>query len=716
MSAEPSDNWIDNELRNVAVPADLLSKLQAISSLDDVEIDRALCDVAVPEGLMARLRAIGTYSDVDLDDELRDVAPPRRLAERLRRVPAAARRKATRLQTIHRLAIAASLFLAVCVGYLAAIAFRSDRPPLNRGTESIAKIPGQNGTRGVGTDVVAAQGRKSPDNDDLSDPKIVERSPRNDVPRDRTDTRSSDAELDNPPQVANTNPLATEDSGAGSKERATSALGAPTPAAEYLPPLRSFAEPSWGGVTPPRAPGYDFSFQLKHGVHPFVSPAANSALATAQVPLVTSTASFNAARQSIQEGSLPPAYKVRPEEFLAAMDYGFARPEGRSVALRTAAGASPWNASSLLQVAAQAGELPRDGKPTHTILMLDASSSMQWELRWENTLAGIAAFARKLRPSDQLSLVVAADKAEIAFENANAQAALAALDRLNHRPAARVTNITDAIQKGADLARAAKSERTQLVLFTDGIASLDDAALESIQRTLDDSANRSPTLSVVDVRQDETIDAQLNRLADVAGKSDRSRSAGAVRHAGSSSAVRWTLQEIVSAHSQVVAAGATMKVTFAPDAVAMYRLIGHEATSVVGLMTATIEADLRSGEAATGLFEVVLKPSGGDTVATVELTWRDPTNGQTQTVRKTVSRFQFAPSFHQAPLSLQLAALAAETAEILRDSYFAPANSHSLAEVARLARDVNPRLQERESFQQLLEIVVRGQRATSSSR
>jgi Ca-activated chloride channel homolog len=712
MSVEPSDNWIDNELKSVAVPADLLAKLQAISSLDDDELDRALCDVPVPEGLMARLRAIGTYNDVDLDDELRDVAPPRRLAERLRRIPAAARRKATRLQTINRLAIAASLFLAVCVGYLAAIALRSDRQPDNRGTETIAKNQEQNETGGAHTDVVASQPRKRPDNVDLSDPKIVDRPTRNDIPRDRSDAGPLDAEVSTAPQIARTDPPA--DNGVNGKERGESALGAPTSAVENLPPLRSFAEPTWSGVMPPRAPGYDFSFQLKHRVHPFVSPAANSALATAQVPLVTSTASFDSARQSIQEGALPPAYRVRPEEFLAAMDYGFARPEGRSVALRTAAGASPWNASSLLQVAAQAGELPRDGKPTHTVVVLDASSSMQWELRWENTLRGIAAFAKKLRPSDQLSLVISADKAEVVFENANAEAALAALDRLNRRPDARVTNITEAIQAGVDLARAAKSDRTQLILFTDGIASLDDAAVESIQRTLQDGANRNPALNVVDVRQDETIDSQLNRLAAIGGDSERSRTSGAVRHAGSSSAVGWTLREILSARSQVVAADATMKVTFAPDSVAMYRLIGHEATSVVGLMTATIQADLRSGEAATGLFEVVLKPTGGDTVATVELTWRDPTSGHTQTVRKTVSRFQFAPSFHQAPLSLQLAALAAETAEVLRDSYFAPANSHSLAEVARLARDVNPRLQERESFKRLLDLVERGQRATSS--
>jgi hypothetical protein len=269
-----------------------------------------------------------------------------------------------------------------------------------------------------------------------------------------------------------------------------------------------------------------------------------------------------------------------------------------------------------------------------------------------------------------------------------------------------------------DLGRTAKvsAARTQLVLLTDGIAPLDDAANQSLERVLQEAAGRSQFLHVIDIRQEETIDQELNRLAAIAGDTAASKGAGTLRHADAPSAIRWSLVEIVAGKPQVVAAQAAMKVTFKPDAVAMYRLIGHEATSVVGLMSTTIEADLRSQEAATGLFEVVLKPGGGDTVGTVELTWRDPAGGQPQVIRQTISRFQFAPSFHESPLSLQLAALAGETAEILRDSYFAPPNSHSLADVVRLARELNPRLQKRESYVRLLELLERAQRSQATNR
>jgi hypothetical protein len=154
-----------------------------------------------------------------------------------------------------------------------------------------------------------------------------------------------------------------------------------------------------------------------------------------------------------------------------------------------------------------------------------------------------------------------------------------------------------------------------------------------------------------------------------------------------------------------------MKVTFKPDAVAKYRLLGHEATSIAGLISSSVEVDLRSGEAATGLFEVELKPDGGDTLATVEVTWHNPTSGAVEKEVQSVSRFQHSPSFYQAPMSLQLAALAAETAEILRDSIFAPANSHTLSGVAELGAQLSPRLRSRPSFDKLMTLVEQAQRS-----
>jgi Ca-activated chloride channel family protein len=453
--------------------------------------------------------------------------------------------------------------------------------------------------------------------------------------------------------------------------------------------------------------GYDLMFQLRYGVHPFVSPSAHSALETCPVPLVTTSDSFDTALALAAERKLPPPNRIRTEEFLAAMDYGFAPPEGSTIGIRTAIGPSPFGAagSSLLQVAAQAKDLPRATKrPWHVVAILDASASMRWENRWQTARLGLRKFVEQLGPADRLSIVLMADKAEIVAERQSPADALNALEALSNEPSARVVNVVDAVEMANEaLVRGPSQDVGRIVLLTDGQLQLNEPVNQRIESVVQAVVGQGHRFEVLDIREDETIDAELNRVASAAkGKAD---SSGAVSQASTADEIRWRLLEIADGQSQVVATNAKMKVTFKPNAVAMYRLLGHEATSFGVLVNSTLETELRAGEAATGLFELILKPDGGETIATVEITWRDATTGAEQTRRQTVSRLQLAPSFHQAPLSLQMGALAAQTAEILRNSYFSPAHSHSLAGVAELGSQLNPRLRERTSFVELMTLV-----------
>ena len=515
-------------------------------------------------------------------------------------------------------------------------------------------------------------------------------------------TPSADPNAAKPPELAKAPvPATTSVSDASATNRLASdgVFGAATSAARSpVPPLRSLPAPVWRGVAPPRVPGYDLTFQLKHGVHPFVSPGANPALSVCQVPLVTSTESFDWACQLAQGRKLPPAYRIRTEEFLAGMDYGFALPEGTPLGIRTAAGPSPWGSPnlSLLQVAVQAGVRPRGrDQAAHVVVVLDGSDSMHWENRWETVLAGLNEFAAHMQSADRLSLVVAGQEPIIAAELQPAIEAVKMLKSLESQALTPTINLTAALAKASEIANRESSgnrKNARLVLLTDGLEQLDDAAVREIEQMLQAAKREGHSLETLDVRQEESIDALLNRIAAVA--EDTNRGNAAVRHTGNKNQIRWALAEVAAGRSQLVAADASMKVTFKPDAVSVYRLLGHEATSVAGLMSETLQIDLRSGEGATGLFELELKPDGGETIATVEVTWRSP-GGDVQTTRQTISRLQIASSFYQAPYSLQLGSLAAETAEILRDSVFATPKSHSLAAVAELGGRLSPRVQAR---------------------
>ena len=64
----------------------------------------------------------------------------------------------------------------------------------------------------------------------------------------------------------------------------------------------------------------------------------------------------------------------------------------------------------------------------------------------------------------------------------------------------------------------------------------------------------------------------------------------------------------------------------------------------------------------------MLKPNQINRVAEAELTWVDPLDGSLHRRTQPISRLQFAPTYREAPLSLQAATLVAATAEILRGS------------------------------------------------
>jgi Ca-activated chloride channel family protein len=708
--SEFEDSWIDAQLRQVAVPADLLTRLRQIGTLTDEDLDAQLRDVPLPATVLDRLASIGTLNDADLDDELRHLPTPASVLESRQWIERASSQRLR--QPMMRLALAACLFVAIAASYfggvigslMVALGPAIEAPPSAEAVnplEMLADTP-------LPLQAEALLESPLPPAFQLELPEIPDvlaaERPHEMTPGQVAEIMAMFAATDRTADpMADVRWLqAMEAFGSGGQVKLPELSG---PVSRL--PNR--------GVDPPRdVNGYDLTFQLKHGVHPFVSPAADPALRVSHVPLLTETTSYDYTRSLLADAELPPPYRIRTEDFLAAMDYGFALPADGTLGIRTAAGASPWNlpGAQLLQVGVQAGRLPAAPRPaTHLTVAIDASATMQWEGRWNLVRRGLVRLIEQLEEGDRLSLVLFNDEATLLSERlprGRGHELLAQLDTVRPRGLA---NLGAGLHLAALVSRPTPSDpshvQSKLVLITDGMLRLTPAAQAELDEILAAATADQITLDVIDVREEIVDDPQLARLAQ-AGR-------GVLRHAVQTRQIGWCLIESLTGQPQLIAADVRLKITFNPGTVAMYRLIGHESSTLVGLAPVTIERDLRAQEAATALYEVVLRPGGGDDVATVEVSWNDPVSGKRRQLRQRVSRLQFAPTFREAPMALQLAALAAETAEILRGSYFAPPNTHSLADVAAVARQVHPRLAQRASFHELLDLVHRASQAKASS-
>ncbi len=742
-SSHNPNRWIDGELRRVPLPEGLLARLRQIaqSGADD-ELDAQLCAVDVPEGLLARLRSIvddgpldrrivDVPLPVDLLARLRQIPDDERLDETIRDVPVPAALVPSTLATarhvmartsMRRWSMAAAMMIAVGAAYFSAIDrfagwFIHDASLVEQRIPNLPNDEGFDPFRDPSSNPVAAPGS-------TGRPFAPELFAASELWGDAggglaavNDAFATDVvgQFRRPSalDISASWPIDYDYFDGGLL------ITAPLDAME-LPALESARPMVARGVEPPTTPGYDRLALARFGVHPFVDPAAHPLLESSSAPLVRSTTSFDALRWRLDRGDADAAHepfdvvfsanvRVRTEEFLAAMRYDFPPPTSTSVAIRTAAGPSPFAASNvrLLQVGVQAATLaPHSRMPVELTLAVDVSRRMGRSGRLKIVQQSLIEVIDRLRAEDRVSLVAYGATARVLADrsspgNPDLHRAIAELKAEHgssfHAGMERASRI--ARESAAD---ASTARRRQIVVFADAPTFVSPAQRSASRRAVADAAADGIAVFVVDVSQSARGNDDLTALAEVAkGKLERAASvADAAR----------CLDEALFDRSTVVASDVELSLRFNPRSVAAYRLVGHEAT--IGLPTAPIRVSLRSSEAAVVLYEVVLRDDGPNDVGVAELEWIDPATGRTQLATQPISRVQFANSLAESSISLQAAAVAAEAAEILRGARVATISpEHSLDRTLDVAEAVHPRLRQQNEFRALVDLIRKAQEA-----
>ncbi len=701
MSPDPQ---IDALLRDVALPNGLVARVKSSLGPADDELDAALVQVVVPLGLVRDLGSIP--ADEQIAERLNAVAAPFEMVWRTRR-----RTWTSRVRGVVAMAanLATALVLCVWVGaglfgvmvlVLGSI-YPQALPPESPEFIVAANLP---------------LDFESPPSEVES---MVELPVSIESPPSRVATRRELAV--DPPDVPS-------DSIAGPVEKWLEALatgahpldhlvllrfgamGYPQYGEEITPPLESPPTPRSAGMELPSVRGYDRLFVVRHGVFPPVNPAAHPALATIALPLQTRTDSYQTVLSLLRQGRWPTPSQVRTEDFLAAMEYDFPPVRPGELAIRTAAGPSVFGpvGTGLLQLAAVAGPLPREkGDGGHLVLAIDMSQSMARGERLNVVRHSVEQLLAKMGPHDRLSLVVFDEAVNNRIERASAAEA----DRVRQilaefRPAG-ATDLAEGLQQGIALAMAQDAEQTRpsrLVLITDSHVALPRETRTLVTAMLSGAEQGGVRMDVFDVGDHPDADETLAQWARMMH--------GDVHRPASADGAAWKLVEWLYGQSPVVGADARLTLKLDLRSVAAYRLVGQEGNSMSSLRPAALSLDLKSQEAATSLLEIWFQPNDADDVGRVDLTWHDPDTGREHRRSQRISRLQFAPAWEQAPLTLQQAALAAETAEVLRGSRVAlrelglvPQGSGGMTGLLETADRVHPQLAEREDYRQWLRML-----------
>ncbi|MGE0607865.1 MAG: von Willebrand factor type A domain-containing protein [Pirellulales bacterium] len=678
--------------------------------MQDSTLDESLREVPIPEGLLARLRAVPAdeirgLGDDGLDAWIRGAGPSDDMLDRCRRIARPGRHAAPWRQW----AVAASLVLLVGVSY----------------ASSVAAVVLATPDRQAASTPLFASGALEHDSDsaewEIQLAGLVPKPADWSVAEIETLDLQSLATTDDLGAGADPTKVFSDDSTWTLLATADSRLqqvGNRFPRHGFIDAALNSGAPlhapaSRGiGAEPPRLDAFRL-WQQSTGVHAEVVPAAAAGLEVSAVPLRVDTASFAEALASIRQGALPAPASIRVEDFLASMEYGFHSPSNPPVALKTAAGPSPFGGENamLLQVAVHAPSLkPAPRPPAWLTIVVDGSSSMRREGAIESVRRALLRLIGQLEPQDRLSLVVYHHDSEVLADHLSPRQIDQWLIACQGLSADGAGDLLAGLTAGYGLALAGPGDEEpnpslsiarHVVWISDGGPALNDKVFDRVSGALAAAAGDGVRLHAIDVSGGVSPDREMARCIHAVR--------GQLHRAVSSEEIGWGLQAALSGQSSVVATNATLTVTFDPRVVATYRLLGHEARRQQGeWLPARVASEIHAGQTSTALYELRFWPNQREVVAEARLHWRNPRDGVSRETVRTVRRAEFAATFADSAPSLQAAALAAELAEVLRHSYFA--DSGSLRNVLEVSRQASPALKETAAWHELAELLDRGWR------
>jgi Ca-activated chloride channel family protein len=400
------------------------------------------------------------------------------------------------------------------------------------------------------------------------------------------------------------------------------------------------------------------------------------------------TASYTLARRYLMDSHWPPREALRVEEMINFFDYGDAAPKNGDFALHAEGSPSPFGEGKgyyLLRFNIRARDLDAaDRRPADLTFVVDTSGSMQGENRLGLVKQSLGLLLGQLRDDDRVALVTYGSRGRVLLQPTSDRRAIQRA--LNALQPGGSTNAEEGLRLAYELAANQRREGAihRVILCSDGVANVGATGPESILRRTRDFARQGVELTTVGFGMGNYNDVLMEQLADQGN--------GRYAYVDDLEEARRIFVENLTGTLQTVAAEARVQVSFNPERVSRYRLVGYENRDIADqrFRDDTVDAgEIGAGHTVTALYEIKLRraPRKNDSIATLHLRYGSVDQGEMKELAKAVSGAEFTKSWHQASPALRLTSLVAELGEILKGGYWAKDGDPK--EVLRRAQEVS---------------------------
>jgi len=447
-----------------------------------------------------------------------------------------------------------------------------------------------------------------------------------------------------------------------------------------------------------------------YGVNPFVDTYEDDLSTFA---LDVDTASYVVTRNFLEGGQLPPIEAVRVEEFVNYFDGGY-QPLIDEFNITLDAAPTPFSDPDrvMLRVGVQAPEVLSDLViPDSVVLVLDRSGSMGQPAgpadrpmeRMSLVHESVELLLGGLPGRTRVGVVAYNDRAGVILEptrvSGNAGWIVDEV-RSRVRPGGS-TNAEAGLVWGFDMAlREADGGRNVLVLLlSDGVANVGATRTDDILEQIGERGDIG--LSTIGVGLGPFNDELMEQLAN---KAD-----GTYHYIDTPDEARRIFVENLNAMLASVARDAKIQVEFDRDRVISYRLLGFENRAIADedFRDDTRDAgEVGVGQSSTALYEVTLDRGwdrGRGAIATATLRYRRPASERITETWASLHPDDVERSFRDAGAHFRLAVVAAEFAEVLRDSPFV--EDRSMEELSYQADRVADELRRDADAEELADLI-----------
>lgn len=316
-------------------------------------------------------------------------------------------------------------------------------------------------------------------------------------------------------------------------------------------------------------------------------------------------ASYANARRYIHLGQLPPKASVRTEEYVNYFTYNYPEPApGENVSLSAELAICPWNGDHhIMRLGLKGKTIPFSELPnSNYVFLIDVSGSMNSPDKLGILKTGFKQLVDELNPGDRVAIVVYAGEVGVLLRSTPATEAKkikAAIDKLG---AGGSTAGAAGIKTAYEIAEEnfIKDGNNRIILGTDGDFNVGISSTDELVELIEKKQESGIYLTVLGVGGGNLNDHMMEQIAN--------KGNGNYEYIDNVSEIQ---KVFINEKSKfyTVAKDAKVQITFNPDKVESYRLIGYENRKLEDEEFEDDEKDggeIGAGQTITALYELVL--------------------------------------------------------------------------------------------------------------